>query len=144
MSSKSKTGIGALIAGSLLWSSAAVAAPATGAPAPQVNPWAVLSAMSGGAPAAAICGAAAVAAAAQSPNAQSPNALSPNGCVLPVMDAPPPVVSAEPGPLPLAAAVPVAGAGISPLLFALLAIAGGAGLFFALRGKDNNRANSPA
>src|SRR6476660_9181091 len=71
--------VGAFIAGSLIVSSTAAGA-ATTAVDHQVNPWAVLSAMSGGAPAAAMCGAATTAATAQGPT----------GCVLPVMDAAPP------------------------------------------------------
>src|SRR4051794_11827610 len=56
--------IGALIAGSMMFGSTAAVASTSLAPQ-QVNPWAVLTAMSGGAPAAAVCGAAAAAAAAQ-------------------------------------------------------------------------------
>jgi hypothetical protein len=103
----------------------------TPAPVQQVDPWAVLTAMSGGAPAAAMCGAAAAAA-----------AQAPTGCVLPVVDvAPPPpppaqVVEAVPPP-------PVAGGvGINPLFIALLAIAAGVGIFLAVH--NNGNANSPA
>ena len=122
--------MGAVAAGSLFLSST-VAVASTPAPAPQVDPWAVLTAMSGGAPAAAMCGAAAAAATAQAPG----------GCVLPVADAPvpPPVTEAVPPPIaPMAAG----GAGISPLLLGLLAIAAGVGIWLAVRGND--RANSPA
>jgi hypothetical protein len=111
----------------ILSSTAAVAS----APAPvqQVDPWAVLTAMSGGAPAAAMCGAAAAAASAQTPG----------GCVLPVVDAPPPPVqTVEAVPPP-----PVeGGGGISPLFIALLAIAAGIGIFLAVN--DSGSANSPA
>jgi hypothetical protein len=121
--------VGALVAGSLLFSSsAALAAPA---PAPQADPWAVLTAMSGGAPAAAMCGSAAAASSAQPMG----------GCVLPVIDAPPPV--AEAPPPPLAPVVTSEGAGISPILIGLLAIAAGVGIYFALR-NNNNHSNSPA
>src|SRR5690348_16082354 len=71
--------IGVLIAGSMLFSSTGAVA-ATAAPAYQPDPWAVLSVMSGGASAVAVCGAAATAAAAQAPGA---------GCVLPQVDAAP-------------------------------------------------------
>lgn len=120
--------VGAIIAGSLLFSSsAALAAPA---PAPQADPWAVLTAMSGGAPAAAMCGSAAAASSAQAPG----------GCVLPVVDAPPPV--AEGPPPPIAPVVATSEGGFSPLLIGLLAIAAGVGIYFALR--NNNHSNSPA
>jgi hypothetical protein len=117
--------LGAVVAGSLMLSSTAAFA---SAPAPaQVDPWAVLTAMSGGAPAAAVCGAAAGAAA---------EAQAPGGCVLPVVDAPPPVVEAVPPP-PI-----VTGGGISPLFFALAAIAVGAGIYLLVSG--NGHSNSPA
>ena len=119
--------LGVVAAGSFLLSSTvAVAAPA---PVQQVDPWAVLTAMSGGAPAAAMCGASEAAASAQAPG----------GCVLPVGDAPPPppVVEAVPPP-----AVEGGGGGISPLFIALLAIAAGVGIFLAVN--DSGNANSPA
>jgi hypothetical protein len=121
--------LGVVAAGSLMLSSTAAMA-STPAPVQQVDPWAVLTAMSGGAPAAAMCGAAAAAA-----------AQAPTGCVLPVVDAvpvpppPPQVVEAVPPP-------PVAGAGINPLFIALLAIAAGVGIFLAVH--NNGSANSPA
>ena len=123
--------MGACAAGALLFSSTSAIA-ATPAPAPQVNPWAVLTAMSGGAPAAAMCGAAAVAAAAQAPG----------GCVLPALD----VAAAPPPPEPVAVPpVDVAGPGlgISPVLLGLLALAAGVGLYLALR-NDDDEANSPS
>src|SRR4029079_7694293 len=100
--------LGVVAAGSFLVSSTAAVA-STPAPVQQVDPWAVLTAMSSGAPAAAMCGAAAAAATAHAPR----------GCVLPVVGAPPaPVQTVEavpPPPPPLEAA---AGGGISPLLLA--------------------------
>src|SRR3954447_3155251 len=100
--------LGAVVAGSMMLSSTAAFA---SAPAPaQVDPWAVLTAMSGGAPAAAICGASAAAAA---------SAQAPGGCVLPVVDVVPPVPVAEAVPPPPM----VGGGGISPLFFALAALA---------------------
>jgi hypothetical protein len=119
---------GAVIAGSLMLSSTAAVASAP-APVQQVDPWAVLTAMSGGAPAAAMCGAAAAAASAQTPG----------GCVLPVVDAPPPPVqTVEAVPAP-----PIeGGGGFNPLFIALLAIAAGIGIFLAVN--DSGNANSPA
>lgn len=109
----------------MLGSTAAVAAAPT--PVQQADPWAVLTAMSGGAPAAAMCGAAAGTASAQAPG----------GCVLPVTDAPPPPPVAEAVPPPM-----VGGGGISPLFIALLAIAAGVGIFLAVNNSGNS--NSPA
>ena len=121
--------LAAVAAGSLMLSSTAAMAAAP-APVQQVDPWAVLTAMSGGAPAAAMCGAAAATAA---------NAQGPGGCVLPVTDAPlPPPQTVEAVPPP-----PMAGgAGINPLFIALLAIAAGVGIFLAVNNSGN--ANSPA
>jgi hypothetical protein len=117
---------GAVVAGSLMLSStAAVAAPA---PVQQPDPWAVLTAMSGGAPAAAMCGSAAATAAQPA-----------GGCVLPVADVPPPPPPVEAVPAP---AVVEGGAGISPLFIALIAIAAGIGIFLAVNSGGN--ANSPA
>ena len=119
--------LGAVAAGSFMLSSTVAVASAP-APVQQVDPWAVLTAMSQGAPAAAMCGAAAAAASAQAPG----------GCVLPVVDAPPPVQTVEAVPPP-----PVeGGGGISPLFIALLAIAAGIGIFLAVN--DSGNANSPA
>jgi hypothetical protein len=125
---------GAVVASSLMLSStAAVAA----APAPaQLDPWAVLTAMSGGAPAAAMCGSSAATATAGTAAA---TAQGPGGCVLPVVDAPPPVPVAEAVPPP---EVVTGGGGISPLFFALAAIAVGAGIYLLVSG--NGHANSPA
>ena len=122
--------LGVVAAGSFVLSSTAAVA-STPAPVQQVDPWAVLTAMSNGAPAAAMCGAAAAAATAQAPG----------GCVLPVVDAPPPpvqTVEAVPPPPP-----PVGGGGISPLFLALLAIAAGIGIYFAVS-NNGGGANSPA
>ena len=116
---------GAVVAGSLMLSSTAAAAAAS-APVQQADPWAVLTAMSQGAPAAAMCGSAAAAGAQGS-----------TGCVLPVADAPPPPPVAEAVPPPM-----VEGGGISPLFIALIAIAAGIGIFLAVN--DSGNANSPA
>lgn len=126
---------GAVVAGSLMLSSTAATA-ATPAPA-QVDPWAVLTVMSGGAPAAAMCGSSAAAATAATAAA---TAQAPGGCILPVADVPPPV--------PVAQAVPVAGpppsGEISPLFFALAAIvAGTAAYLFTTGGGQNSVPNIP-
>ena len=124
---------GALIVGSLLFSSTGAVA-ATAAPTYQPDPWAMLSVMSGGASAVAVCGAAAAAAAAQAPG---------GGCVLPQVDAAPPVAqNAPPQPIPVPPVEPVGGGfGISPLLLGALAIVAGIGAYFALHHHGNG--NSP-
>ena len=126
-------GIGALIAGSMLLSSTGAIASVAPAPTTQPDPWAVLSVMSGGASAVAVCGAAAAAAVAQAPS----------GCVLPQVDTPPPVAqNPPPQPIPVPPVETAgAGLGISPLLLALAAIAGGIALYFALH---HNNGNSPS
>jgi hypothetical protein len=134
---------GVLIASSLFVSSTGAVAAASSAPvavpvsATQISPWAALSAMSGGASAAALCGAAVVAAAAQTPG----------GCVLPVLDAAPPVAQTTPPPQPIPVP-PVEGPsglglGVDPLLLALGVLAAGALVYFLVRNKNNN-SNSPA
>ena len=127
--------IGALIAGSLVFSSTGAIAAAT--PVSQPDPWAVLSVMSGGASAAALCGAAAAAATA----AVQPAA----GCVLPQVDvAPVPAQTAPPAPIPVPPVEPASsGFGISPLLLGLAAIAAGVALYFLVLHKKHH-ANSPA
>ena len=122
--------VGALIAGSLMVSSTGAVAATASHSAPQINPWAALTAMSGGAPAAALCGAAAVAAAAQTGA----------GCVLPVADAP--VAAAPPTPVPVPPVEPVGGGfGIDPLLLALGALAVGALIYFLVHNNNDNNDN---
>jgi hypothetical protein len=123
--------LGACIAGSLMVSTTAAGASTT-PPLQQVNPWGVLTAMSGGAPAAAICGTAAAAAAAQAPG----------GCVLPVLDVAPPVAQAAPPPPVPVAPVEAPSGGISPLVFGLVALAAGVGIYLAVH--HVHHANSPA
>ena len=127
-----KSLMGVAAAGSMLFS--ATAAVAQAAPAPQqISPWAALTVLSGGAPAVAtMCGAAVTAAAAQTPGA---------GCVLPAVDAPPPVATAGPPPVPPVEA-PVAGYGFTPILLGLVAVASALG-FYLLVKNHNNKANSP-
>jgi len=118
--------LGAVVASSLMLSSTAAVAAAQ-APVQQADPWAVLTAMSQGAPAAAMCGSAAAAGAQGSA-----------GCVLPVSDAPPP----PPPPAEVPPPVVGGGASINPLFIALIAIAAGIGIFLAVNNSGN--ANSPA
>jgi hypothetical protein len=118
---------GLLTAGSLIFSSSAAVA---SEPPRQLDPWAVLAAMSGGAPAAAMCGAAASTAAAQA---------SPGGCVLPVLDeAPVATVPPASAPVPLQAAPLV----FAPLFLALGSVAAGVGAFLATQ--NLRQPNSPA
>ncbi|SRR6185503_5879673 len=130
--------VAAMVASSLIVSStgavAATMTPTSAAPQ-QINPWATLSALSAGAPAAALCGgtAATAAASAAATAAQGPAP----GCVLPVVDQPPP-----PAPTPVPAVEPAGGGfGISPLVLALGALAAAALIYFLV--KDNNKDNSP-
>ena len=98
--------VASLAAGSLLVSSETSAA-STSQPQ-QVNPWAALAALSGGPPAAAVCG-------------SSARKLPGGGCELPTMPA---------------SAPPPAGYGVTPLLLGLAAIASAAGFWFAVEGKN--------
>jgi hypothetical protein len=125
--------VSVLVAGAMFVSSTGAAAANLAAPS-QVSSWAMLSVLSGGAPAAAACGAAAVAAVAQAPA---------GGCVLPAVDTPPPVAQSQPpAPIPVPPVEgPSQGFGISPILLGLVAIAAGVGLYFALR---HHHANSPS
>lgn len=129
-----KSYVGVFVAGSLMFSSTAASAAVAKASVPQYDPWAVLSVMTAGAPAAVACGAAGAAAAAQAPG----------GCVLPQVDAQPPVAeTAPPQPIPVAPVeAPAVGLGFNPLLLGLIALAAGIGLYFAVKG--NGKGNSPA
>jgi hypothetical protein len=128
--------VGVLIAGSMVFSSTGAIA-ATSTPSTQVDPWAVLSVMSGGASAVAVCGAAAAAAVAAQPA---------SGCVLPQVDAAAPAASQGPPPEPIPVPPVEAaggGLGISPLIIALGVLAVGVGAYLILH-KSNHHANSPA
>jgi hypothetical protein len=133
--SRTRGKIGVLIAGSLLFSSTGAAA-AAAVPTYQPDPWAVLSVMSGGSAAAAVCGASVGAAAATA--AAQPAA----GCVLPQVDVAP-AAAGPPQPVPPVAAES-AGLGISPILLGLAAIAAAVGLYLILHHKNHHHANSPA
>lgn len=132
--------IGALIAGSMVFSSTGAVAASAAAPSPAYQPdsWAVLSVMSGGASALAACGASATAAAA-AVAAQAPG----NGCVLPQADVAPPVAqNAPPQPIPVPPVEAYGGGfGLSPLVLGLLAVVAGVGLYFALKGGGNGNGN---
>ncbi|MCL6730157.1 hypothetical protein [Sphingomonas hankyongi] len=124
--------VGVLVAGSLFVSSTGAVA-ATNVSAAQINPWGALTALSGGAPAAALCGAAAAAAAAQA----AP------GCVLPVNDAAPVATPPPPTPVPVPPVEPIGGGfGINPLLLALGALAAGALIYFLVHDSNNNNDNN--
>jgi len=125
-----------MVASSMFVSSTgAIAAANHGSTPQQIDAWAALSALTAGAPAAALCGAAVTAAAA----AAQPAA----GCVLPAVDAAP-VAVGPPPPTPVPPVEPVGGGlGISPLFLALGAIAVGALAYFLLRHKHHH-AVSPA
>ena len=119
-----------MVVGSMFVSSTgAIAATAPASAPQQIAPWAALSMMSAGAPAAALCGAAVTAAQATSA-----------GCVLPAVDAPPPVAQAgPPPPTPVPPVEPVGGGlGISPLWLALGAIAAGALIYFLVIRKHHH------
>jgi hypothetical protein len=91
-----------------------------------MSPWATLAGLSGGAPAAALCGAAVTAAQAAP------------GCVLPVVDTPPPVAqNPPPAPIPVPPVEAAGqGFGINPLYLALVAVAAGVGIYFLLKKKN--------
>lgn len=113
--------IGGFVAASLIFASTG----ANCAPSPvrQVNPWAVLTAMSGGPAAAVMCGSASSSAAMQSAGGERPNR-----CVLPVIDAP--------------AATPIGHRRWDSLLLGLMAIVSAAGAYLAFNA--GNHPNSPA
>lgn len=126
--------VGVMVAGSLMFSSTGAIAATAGPTAAPVNPWAALTAMSGAAPAAALCGAAAAAAVAQAGT----------NCVLPALDAPPVVAQAgPPAPIPVPPVEPVGSFAFSPLFLALGALAAGALIYFLVKGKDKDEADSP-
>lgn len=107
---------GALLGCALCFSSTAAGA-ATAVSTPRINAWVALSALSTPASASAAC----VAGAAAVTAAQAPA----QGCVLPVVDQPPPVAAAPAAP-PVAVPVTEDGGGIGllPLLAGLALVAG--------------------
>lgn len=130
--------VGIVVASSLLVSSTGAVAATSASSIPQINPWAALTAMSGGAPAAALCGgAAALAAAAQTPA---------GGCVLPQVDQPaPPTTAGPPTPVPVPPVEPGGtGFGFDPLILGLGALAAGALIYFLVIKDNNNDDESPS
>ena len=115
MGSRLNRFVGVLIAGSMFVSSTGAVAASSAAAAPQINPWAALTALTGGAPAAALAGSAVV---AQNPPPPAP---------IPV----PPIESAGGG-----------GLEFDPLLLGLGALLAGALIYFVVVKKHH--ATSPA
>ena len=135
--SPNRGAIGILIAGSMVFGSTAAAAAIPSTPAYQPDPWAVLSVMNGGASAVAVCGASAASVAATAAATQAPPG---GGCVLPQVDVPAAAATGgPPQPIPVPP-IEAAGGGfaINPLYLALLAIAGGVGLYLVLHHHHGN------
>jgi len=132
MALRFKPVVAAVVAGSMFVSSTGAVAATSPRSAPQqIEPWAALSVLSAGAPAAALCGAAVTAAQAPAP-----------GCVLPAVDAVPVAQVGPPPPTPVPPVEPVGeGLGISPLWLALGAIAAGALIYFLLIRKHHHNAS---
>ena len=134
---KSGRFVAVLAAGSMLiGSSAAVASAPT--PAPQANPWASLSMLSGSLSASALCGSAATIAASASTVGQG-------GCVLPQVDVgPPAATNPPPKPIPVPPAEALGGSFyFDPLLLGLGVLAVGALVYFLLLKKSNDTPISP-
>lgn len=105
------------VAAALCASPALASAAAVSAPAQTISPMVALSIFGSQASAAALCGSSATTVAAGAAvAAQAPG----TGCVLPVIDAPPPVPVAEPAPF---VAPPATGFGLTPILLGLAGIA---------------------
>lgn len=122
--------VGFVAAASLMASSSVAVAASTPTPS-QANPWATLSALSGGASATALCGAAAAGQAAAP------------GCVLPATDAAPQSVAVEqPIPVPPPEVGP-SGLAFNPLFLALGAVAAAALIYFLVKGNGNDDDDEP-
>lgn len=126
---KRMTALGVALA--LCASPSFASAAASSAPA-QISPMVALSIFGSQASAAALCGSAATAAASSSAAAQAPV----GGCVLPVVDAPPPLPVAEAAPI----LPPPGGIGILPIL---LGLAGIAALIALIASQKNGNDNNP-
>ena len=122
------------VAVALCASPALASASAIASPARTISPMVALSIFGSQASAAALCGSSAMTTAASAAaTAQAPV----GGCVLPVVDAPPPVPVAEAAPLLVPAAT---GFGITPIL---LGLAGIAILAALIASQDNDNDNDP-
>jgi hypothetical protein len=124
----------AVISVSLISSPTAAHAATPVAATSGVNPWAVLAVMSGGAPAAAACGAASLAA-----------AQTQGGCVLPQMDVQPPVAQTTPV-APTMPVMPYQGGIPTPPIPVLAIWAAVLGVMVYIATKNDNRLlipNSP-
>lgn len=121
------------VAFALIASPALASASAATAPARTISPMIALSIFGSQASATALCGASATTVAASAAAAAQAPA---GGCVLPLVDAPPPVPISEPLPIaqPIAAS---SGIGITPILLGLAGIAILAALI-ASSGDDND------
>lgn len=104
------------------------------APVRTISPMVALSIFGSQSSAAALCGASTAVAAGAAASAQAPGA----GCVLPVVDAPPPLPAAE--PLPVAEPIAASGFGITPVL---LGLAGIAILAALISGSNDGNDNEP-
>lgn len=114
----------------------ASASAARSAPAPTISPMIALSIFGSQASAAALCGSSAtVVAGSAAATAQAPV----GGCVLPVVDAPPPLPVVEAPPF-VPAPVAASGFGIAPILLGLAGIAILAALIIS---QDNDNDNDP-
>lgn len=104
------------LAAALCASPALASAAAVSAPTQTISPMVALSIFGSQASAAALCGSSATTVAASAAVAQAPG----TGCVLPVIDAPPPVPMAQPAPF---VPPPATGFGLTPILLGLAGIA---------------------
>ena len=127
--SRKMTSFGVAVA---LCASPALASASAVAPAQTISPMVALSIFGSQASAAALCGSSATTTAASAAaTAQAPV----GGCVLPVVDAPPPIAVAEPVLIPASS-----GFGISPILLGLAGIAILAALILS---QNNDNDNDP-
>ena len=118
------------VAVTLLASPALASASSASALPRPISPMVALSIFGSQASATALCGSAVTTAASAAATAQAPA----GGCVLPVVDAPPPAPVVEAAPLP----APGPGFGITPILLGLAAIAVLAALILSEDDDDDN------
>lgn len=131
--SSSKKFAGVLSAMALCLSSTGAIAAATPHQS-SLSPFVALSALGSDVSVAALCGASTVAGAAAVTQGAA------QGCVLPAVDQAPPVMveTAPPPPVMMEPAPAYGGAGVSPLLLALVGIAAAVGIYYlAFRGNSN-------